>query len=319
LYNPDYSWETDKKLEGGLDLGFLKDRINISVSYYRNRSGNQLIAYTLPAITGFTTVEQNFPALVQNTGTEITLHTVNIKSKNFSWSTSVNFSDPRNKLLAFPGLEQSAYANQYEVGQSLFVRRIVQYTGVDPKTGLYTFKTANGNGIPSIPQDQIWSQPLTQKYYGGIGNDFTYKDFSLDIFIQVVNQARVGYQAGFQTPGTENANQPTAVLGAWNTPGQVSSVQGYSTSFLAVEHYYAFLLSNGDIIHVFFAKVTNTALSYHLPAAWQRRMHMQKARIFMEGQNLYTFAHHYVGFDPTTGPGGLPPLRTITGGVSVSF
>ncbi len=319
LYNPDYSWETDKKLEGGLDLGFLRDRINLSVSYYRNRSGNQLISYTLPAITGFTSVIQNFPALVQNTGTEITLHTVNIKSKNFSWSTSVNFTDPKNKLISFPGIAQTPYADQYDVGQSLFARKLFQYTGVDPKTGLYTFKTANSNGIPSAPQDQIWTKPVTQNFYGGIGNDFTYKDFSLDIFLQVVNQSRVGYQVGFQTPGTENANQPTAVLGAWNAPGQVASVQGYSTSFLALAHYYIFLLSTGDVAPVFFVKMTNAALSYHLPAAWQRRMHMQNARIFVQGQNLCTFAHHYVGFDPTTSAGGLPPLRTITGGLSVSF
>src|ERR1700744_231210 len=59
LTNPYLAWEVDKKLEGGLDLGFLKDRINLSVSYYRNRTGNQLVYYSLPTITGFQIINYN--------------------------------------------------------------------------------------------------------------------------------------------------------------------------------------------------------------------------------------------------------------------
>lgn len=319
LYNPDYGWETDKKLEGGLDLGFLKDRINLSVSYYRNRSGNQLTSYTLPAITGFTSVTQNFPAVVQNTGIEITLHAVIIKTRDFSWSASGNFTSPENKLISFPGLAQSPYANTYEVGQSLYIRRIFQYTGVDPKTGLYTFKTANSNGLPSVPQDQVWSQPLTQKSFGGMANQFTYKNFSLDLFIQVVDHPSIGYQAaGFGMPGSVNANQLTAVLGAWKTSGQAASVQGFSTSPNSYAHYYYFFYSNGVIQNIAFVKVGNASLSYHLPAGWQRRAHLQNARAYIQGQNLYTFTHFPV-YDPANPGLGLPPLRVITAGLSASF
>jgi outer membrane cobalamin receptor len=57
ITNPYYAWEEVKKLEGGLDLGFLKDRILINVSYYRNRTNNQLVGYPLPQFTGFSSVE----------------------------------------------------------------------------------------------------------------------------------------------------------------------------------------------------------------------------------------------------------------------
>ena len=68
LANPNFSWEVDKKLEGGVDVGLLNDNINLSVSYYRNRTANQLVGEPLPLVTGFSSVEYNLPAVVQNTG-----------------------------------------------------------------------------------------------------------------------------------------------------------------------------------------------------------------------------------------------------------
>ncbi|MBO9571734.1 MAG: SusC/RagA family TonB-linked outer membrane protein, partial [Chitinophagaceae bacterium] len=84
LYNPGYSWAITKKLEIGLELGMFNNDILLNIGAYRNRCGNQLISYNLPGQTGFMTVVQNFPALVQNSGVEIALTTKNIKSKNFT-------------------------------------------------------------------------------------------------------------------------------------------------------------------------------------------------------------------------------------------
>ncbi|ACU62098.1 SusC/RagA family TonB-linked outer membrane protein [Chitinophaga pinensis] len=100
LTNPDYGWETVKKLEAGLDLGFFKDRILPNVSWYQNRTGNQLVAYALPGITGFTSVQANLPAILQNRGTEFELTTQNFQGGHFRWTTSANLSIPTNKLVS---------------------------------------------------------------------------------------------------------------------------------------------------------------------------------------------------------------------------
>ena len=105
LYNPDYSWEQVRKLEAGLDLGFLNDKLLFSLAWYRNRSGNQLIRYNLPQQTGFSSIVKNFPALVQNTGWELTLTKKEKREKNFGWETSLNISIPANRLVAFPGID----------------------------------------------------------------------------------------------------------------------------------------------------------------------------------------------------------------------
>jgi len=69
LYNPDFQWEVNKKIAAAIELGFLKDRILATISYYRNRSSDQLVGYPLAPTTGFSSIEYNLPATVQNTGT----------------------------------------------------------------------------------------------------------------------------------------------------------------------------------------------------------------------------------------------------------
>ncbi len=104
ISNPYLTWEATKKTQVGLDFGFFDDRIVTNITYSRNRSSNQLLEYSLPTITGQSGIIQNFPATVQNTSFEFTIQTSNIKSQNFTWSSSINFTTPGNKLIAFPDL-----------------------------------------------------------------------------------------------------------------------------------------------------------------------------------------------------------------------
>ncbi len=102
LPNPHLQWELTKKLQFGVDLGFLKDRILVTANYAINRSSNELLQYSLPLITGFNSITSNFPATVQNSDWEISLNTINVKGKQFTWSSRINLTVPKNKLVAFP-------------------------------------------------------------------------------------------------------------------------------------------------------------------------------------------------------------------------
>src|SRR5690606_28618800 len=108
LTNPDYAWEENKKLEIAIDLSIMEDRIHFGASWYRNRSSNQLVGYPLPSTTGFNSVQANFPATVENSGWELELAIQNAYSTNFQWQTFVNFTIPKNKLIRFPKLDQTA-------------------------------------------------------------------------------------------------------------------------------------------------------------------------------------------------------------------
>src|SRR5690606_25991761 len=119
LFNEDFGWETNKKLEAALELGFIQDRIFVTSAWYRNRSSNQLVGIPISGVTGFTVLQANLDATVENSGFEFTLRTDNIKSKNFSWTTNLNFTASKNRLISFPRLESSSYSQIYRIGKPL--------------------------------------------------------------------------------------------------------------------------------------------------------------------------------------------------------
>lgn len=321
LTNPYFAWEVVKKLEVGLELGFLKDRILLSTSYFRDRTGNQLVGYSLPLVTGFSSVQFNLPAVVQNTGVELTLNTINIKSGVFTWTTSVNLTIPNNKLVSFPNIANfPAYINTYVVGKPLSIQEKYYFTGVNPQTGLYSFATKNANGLPSIPNDLYPTKPITQKYYGGVSNSVSYKGFQLDFLVQYVKQVGHSYLAYFGAPGTFNNNQPTAVLSRWQKPSNLTNIQEFSTDAgNATNIFYGYFQgSNATITDASFLRLKNLALSYEMPANWKARSHFQSARLYLQCQNLFTITH-YVGLDPETGGINLPPLRMITAGLQLAL
>jgi len=316
LPNPYFRWERVRKLEGGLEFGLSKDAILVTASYYRNRTDNQLTGYPLPFITGFNTVQANLPALIQNTGWEFTAQTRNVSGKNFTWTSDFNLSISRNKLVSYPGIENSPYLYEYRVGESLSSRLLYHYIGVDPKTGVYKFESKGGNGIPNFPEDIYSARFIGPSYFGGFGNSFRYKGFQLNILIQFVQQSAYNYLQYFNNPGTLQ-NQPVAVLNRWQKVGDRASLQQFSNS-KALGPYYNFKMSDGVISDASYVRLKNIAFSYNLPSDLLKKSHLENARIYLQCQNLLTITN-YQGLDPESQGLNLPPLRTITAGIQVIF
>ncbi|MCK6608623.1 MAG: SusC/RagA family TonB-linked outer membrane protein [Flavobacterium sp.] len=229
LYNTNFGWESNKKLEVALELGFLNDRILFSASTYRNRSSNQLVGLPLPGTTGFPSIQTNLNATVENKGLEFTLRTENIKSTNFSWVSNFNITKAGNKLLSFPGLETSAYRNQYVIGQPTTIQKLFQFTGVDPVTGLYQFTDFNGDGVISYEYDRQVVKDFNPDFYGGLQNVFTYKGFQLDFLFQFVKQQNFNF-ANTQKFAGHFINQPVAYLNSWQEAGDNAPYQIYATN-----------------------------------------------------------------------------------------
>ena len=176
LTNRDYSWEINKKLEIGTELSFVNGIYNLGVSYYRNRSTNQLVGYPLPSITGFTSVQANLPAVVQNTGWEFEMDISPVTSKNFKWQLAANLTIPKNELLQFDNIDQTSYNQRFVVGQPLSIQRFYNYVGIDQETGLYQVEDVNGDGSYSFA-DQSVIVDFGRKFYGGINNTISFKVF----------------------------------------------------------------------------------------------------------------------------------------------
>lgn len=326
LFNEDYGWEVNRKFEVALDLGFLNDRILISTSYFKNRSSNQLVSYSLPSQTGFTNITKNFPALVQNTGVEIELSVVPFKSKKFNWLTAFNITVPKNELLRFDGLATSSYRTKYLVGKPLNILSGFQVIGVDPATGVYQFLGSDGliKSLPNTSTDvKVGLMDLDPKFYGGLKNSFTYKSLQLEIFLEYRKQVGGSYMTGISAvPGTRS-NQPTIVMNRWQKPGQITNFQHFTQStanpaYLPVVYVNAFG-SNIQYTDASYVRLKNLSLSYNFPEKLLQRVKIANMRLYLQGQNLFVITN-YNGSDPETqNLGRMPPLKFLTTGIQFTF
>lgn len=323
FYNPMLAWEQNKKLEFALELGFLNDAINASAGYYRNRSGNQLVESPLSVVTGFPSIAENLPAVVENKGWEFTINSVNIRKAGLKWTSSFNITFPRNKLVSFPNFEASGYSERLVIGQSLTTVKSFQYAGVDQQTGLYQFMGRDGkttlNPIPLV--DDISLLDFGPRFYGGLQNNFSYGNFTLDLLFQFVKQKGMNYyyENVGGLPGTFSANQPTYVLDRWQKEGDIARFQRYNQDYSNIESSNNAVNSDLQYGDASYIRLKNVSLSYTLPSGWIKRMAMQNARIYFQGQNMVTITR-YKGYDPENRNYlVLPPLKVFTLGCQFTF
>lgn len=321
LPNPYLQWEETKKLNVGLDLAFFKERLIFGINYSQNRSSNELLAYNVPIITGFSSVFLNFPATVKNTIWQVTVNSTNIKTKEFQWSSYFNITLPDNKLIAFPDLASSSYAHSLAIGKSLGVRKVFHFLGVDPTTGSY--QVADQYGKPTFTPDYLLDNNVfintNPKFYGGLENNISFKDFQLSFLFQFIKQIGSNFRFGNFMPGTFNTNEPTTVLDRWKKSSDIASTQRYNSNYSLYSNYFLATGSDAQFTDASFIRLKNISISYQLPATWQRKLNASYFRIYLQAQNLITFTK-FVGMDPETQSGtSLPPLKVLTFGLQMTL
>jgi TonB-linked SusC/RagA family outer membrane protein len=321
LSNPFLQWEETKKLQLGLNVGLFKEKVNISASYFRNRSSNQLLNYNLPIQTGFANVFRNLPATVQNSGWEFTLSSSNIIGKNFSWSSDFNLTIPKNQLLSFPGIETTGFSRSFIVGKPITLARVYSFAGVNPSTGVYQFVDYKGNltSSPSSSTDQTVLINNSPDLYGGISNNLRYKSVELDFTFQFIKRKGRNYFFGNSAGAVINSNQPVSVLQRWQKPGDITSRQRYNSNLSLASQAVNAGISDAGYGEASFVRLKNFSLSWRIPGAWCKKSRLNNVRLYIQGQNLFTVTN-YVGLDPETlSSTTLPPLKVFTLGFNISF
>jgi TonB-linked SusC/RagA family outer membrane protein len=311
--NENIRWETTKKLDMGLDLGFFNDRLLFNANYYFNRSDNQLGLLALPVSTGYNNYMDNFPARIEAHGWEFELISNNVKKDNFSWKSNVNLTIPRTKIVSVsPDFTGAA---NLPIGYPLAQLRGYEFNSIDRATGraLYNKSTGGTTATPTM-DDLKWYGNTLPIAYGGIGNDFQYRGLSLSFFIQVMHQN--GYaQPRVASIGAYGRNLSSYYAsGGWKQSGDETDFPKATTlltgSYLGSSDY-----GFGDNTY---AKLRNISLAYALPASWTRNAHLTNVKVFANAQNVHTWSKSKYVFDPETNT-SMPPLRVITFGLSLSL
>lgn len=320
LYNPDFGWESNRKLEVSLEAGLFEDRAFMAMSWYRNRSSNQLLGIPISGVTGFNSIQGNLDAEVQNTGWEFELQVTPVKTAKIKWNVTMNLSIPKNKLISFPGLEQSSYAQTYVVGQPLSIVKRYFMTGTDPVTGVYQYLDVNKDGQISSTHDRTSIHNMAAQYFGGINNSLKVGDWQLDVFVQIVQKTGNNFLYYLNSPGSLLSNYPKFAMNDLWEPGrtdarmQVLRINGRNVE--ADNAWNRLYQSDATITDIFFARLKNVSLSYQLPQSWMKGA---SGKFFIQGQNLFTLTG-YEGLDPETESfAALPTLRTLTMGLNITL
>lgn len=322
IENAYLQWEETKKLQVGLDLGFSNDRVLLALNYNRNRSSNQLLSYGMPPSAGFETILANFPATVENSGWELSVTGDIIHNKDFSWTGNFNLTIPKNRLIDFPNLSTSTFANKLVIGESINIQKTYQFEGVNLEAGLYQFMDSKGSltSTPNNATDRIALINPDPTFYGGISNTLNYKGISLDILFQFVKQRARDYYFGPFVAGWVNFNQPTSILNRWQKEGDQKPYQKYNSDGSLYSTYDNAANNSdrgwGDASYI---RLKNVSISYTLSQTLQQKCGLKGARVFVQGQNLFTITN-YKGLDPETKSSSvLPPLAVVTVGVQISL
>jgi TonB-linked SusC/RagA family outer membrane protein len=324
-YSPSYGWEKIRKAELAVDLGFINDQILATFCYYNNRSTDQLLTGRFQTIVRDPSKDiympVNVPAIVENTGLEVDLEGVVFRNESLTWSTNLNLSFPKNRLVYFPQLERSGYRSYYSEGLPLDVLMGFHLKGVDPQTGVYQFEDPDNNG-PSL-SDRKFAKELGPFFYGGWYNHLRYKNFEMSCLLRYTKQNNYSYRytSGLYPPGAM-ANQPVAVLDRWRAAGDETSIQRYTASVVSESGTaFGFAQESDQRLSIAnYLRLQSLVLAWNLPQKKLLRTKIKSCKLYVQGLNLFTLTG-YEGRDPeiTAGPDSYPSLRVITAGMQISF
>lgn len=364
LGNSKLKWETTGQLDVGLDLGFLQNRIALTTDYYKKNTRDLLLFATLAPSSGYLSGYRNI-GKVSNEGLEFTLNTINIRTKNFSWSTNFNISFNRNRVLQLNEGEPS-YASRITWGNfnnaypyiaipghaiALFYGfmfdGIYQYGDFDQlPNGSYVLKgTVPDNGSPraNIQPGYIRYKDINRDgtvdnndltiigdpnpiHTGGFSNNFTYRNFDLNVFFQwsygndILNANRIEFEGGDVV--RNYLNMFASVADRWSPTNPSNTM--YKAGGQGPQVYSSRTIEDGS-----FLRLKTVSLGYNLSPAALKRIGIKALRIYSSAQNLITWTK-YSGIDPEVSvrpsaltPGfdwsAYPKARTITFGLDVNF
>jgi TonB-linked SusC/RagA family outer membrane protein len=337
-------WETKTAYDLGVDMAFLKGRLNFTADAYKNNVSNLLYAYPATFYDGGGSYQRNIGSLTNN-GVEFALGGSPVVASDFKWSTNINLSINRNKVTNLGGLDNQVVGSGnntinaiLKVGQPLGefygykflgtwkTSEAAQAAQYGMKPGDAKYQDLNGDNAYTSADYQTLGN-ATPKFSYGFINDFTYKAFTLSFMFQGAEGGQVFSQTLAYLWGglgdMKNATTAEAVPeNLWTPSNQTNNPAWSNTS-----HNYN--NSSRYVYDASYVKLKNLSLSYHVPAALIKRINVNNLEVYVSGQNILTITP-YKGFDPEVQNGGnaitqgqefgvIPNPKTFTVGVRLGL
>ncbi|WP_396141362.1 SusC/RagA family TonB-linked outer membrane protein [Flavobacterium sp.] len=357
--NPGLKWETTAQYNYGIDLGFFKNRLNITAEFYSKKTTDLLLDVQLPLSSGYETGLKNIGSF-SNKGFELTVNSVNIDKNDFKWRSDFTFSFNRNKVLdlgdkfefyfnanVFPSkfmneilirvgestgiyygyIEDQIINNQTEAANSPLQDVLIEDLNNNGQVKIYD---VNGDGIIDT-NDKVPIANTNPDFIGGLNNEFTYKNFDFSFFLR--------FSYGNDVINGNIGNLDKGGINNWNTLKSMSD-NSYSAAYNPTGTFHG-ENSNGNYSSLFrsayvedgsFLKCDYITLGYAIPKSISDKLNLNKFRLFARINNPFMITR-YSWFDPevnaiggTAGRvgggvdlGSYPRSTSITLGLSLNF
>ena len=332
--NSGLGWETTKTFNIGIDFGILNNRINGNIDFYTSTTTDLLLQRNLPKISGYSNVYMNM-GKTANKGLEITINSKNIVTKDFTWGTSLVWSWNKNEIKDLYGDEKDDLGNRWFIGEPISVIYDYEMEGIwqedeiaagkhlnqDPQAqaGDVKLKDQNGDGKIDPNDDKVIQGQTTPKWTAGLTNTFSYKGFTLSIFIQTAQGQKRNNSLLAMAADEQGRRNSTTEVGYW-TPENKSD-EYRSLSKTSNRWGYGFPRDAS------YTRIKDVTLSYAFPTQITNQLHLSSLTAYVSGRNLYTFTD-WKGWDPEAditqrGWGGYennyPMTKSFVFGLNVTF
>ncbi len=313
------SWETRRTANAGLEFGMFNSRLNGSVEFYNATTHGLFLNRLLSSTTGAGSIVTNLGKL-RNRGVEIALNYDVVRNRNFNVNIFANWTTNRSEVLALDGNNEiinGILINR--VGERANSFYLVRFAGVDAADGEAEYYKADGKTKTKVydPNDAVLTGAIDPKGFGGFGTNVNFKGIELSALFtyqyggMVFNNAR----ADVENPQYWFSSLSANMLNEWRAPGDVTNVPSAFSDF---QYATTRFLEKSDYV-----RLRNVMLSYTLPNAITSRLNVSSLRVFVQGQNLFTW-HDFLGYDPEVPSGILtgaqyPALKAVTFGVSLGL
>jgi len=352
--NPNLKWETGKKTNIGFDATVLKGKLSMTADYFINKDDGLILAAPVLYTVGIpnSSINTNIGGMT-NKGIELTINSTPYATKDFTWTTSINFTRIWNKVTGLIPTNNNADivsgVNVVSIGKVLGTFYVPNWAGVDPATGnprwfakdgsikQYNFGATGaaiwtdgkGNNVAALGGTDFVYQNKggLPTYYGGWDNTFTYKgiDLNISIVYQGGNYIYNSSKAGMLT--NQFSNNFTDILSRWQKPGDKTDVARLWLNDQTANQTSSRFLEKGDFIR--FRTIT---LGYTIPRKMLTKAGIETIRAYVQAFNPFIITK-YTGLDPDVSTSGTvqsnvglgvdargaPQSRIITVGLNLTF
>ena len=312
LANEELTYEKKHELNIGFESGFFDNRINLALDWYKRNNFDLIGPVTTQGIGGFINKLGNVASMSSN-GIEVSLSTVNVKTRDFSWSTNLIYSHNENKVTQLENntimmrmISGSGFTMQGYPVRSLFS---LNFQGLNSE-GLPTFINEEGNvtvgNINFQERDEeklqanlVYSGSVDPTDVGSLGNIFTWKGFKFNVYVTYSFGNVIRLDPVFRSSYDDLDSMPLEFRNRWTVPGDekitdIPVIADYWTNRVYASAgnylsygYNAYNYSTARVAKGDFIRLKELSLSYDLPKKWVEKINLSALGLKLQATNLF--------------------------------